>query len=448
MGRWLLFCSASLLALACYGQHTTASYRPLGATPANAFATWDSLRSAIEAPTAEGRRPVLPGVTGRNLELLQDALARKYTRVTQSGSLPVAQRVLSVTTESSLPKLRGTMAEALFLDRHPEWRYVARPNAPQHDVYAPMPDGSRGLRTGQVKFHMGGDPSVYARDMLKDYRSASFLVPDDHVDSLREFLRTEAERRSASGDRAGAAARYRDMNRVKGIGATSAQVDSATRQAIAEARVVRAAPYVFLGVAATLLAAPTALDWLQGEIDGSEAAYRLTKRGSALLSAVATDQALKHWRGGVLRGTMRGNAIIACVVLIVDTSWQAYEYGGIDLALADPEFVIHLGGSMSATACGLAGGYVGMIGGGKAGSAIGVLFGPLGVLVGTLTGSIVGGVAVGSAAGMAGYLGGAEATRWVMETLCSERLYEQEQAYIQEVRNAIEERLNTLQAMN
>lgn len=447
MKRVLWFVPIALFASKCLAQYPAVAYRPLGANQTTAFQLWDSTRQALSEPTARGNRPVLPGVTGHNLELLQDAVARKYSRVTQGSSLPVARKVLANTTQSSVPKLRGAMAEAVFLDNNPEWGYVAKPNASQHDVYAKMQNGGPGIRTGQVKFHMSGDSSMYAQDMVKDYRSGSFFVPDDHVDRLRAYLRAEADRLRAAGDTAGAQARYRDMNRVKGIGASASQIDKATRQAIAEARVVRVAPYVFVGVATTLLVAPTALDWYQGEISGREAAYRLTKGGSTVVSAIAADQALKQWKGGLLRGTVRGNVIVACVVLIVDTSWQVYEYGGVASALQSPEFIIHLGGGVSATACGLAGGYVGMVGGTKAGGVIGAFFGPEAIPVGAAIGGGVGGLVVGSASGIAGYFGGSQGTRWVMKTLCPEKLYEQERAYVQNVRDGIDGSIASLQTM-
>lgn len=439
----LSFCAST-----CLAQYAVATYRPLGANQTTAYPRWDSVLQAISEPTAKGNRPVLPGVTGRNLELLQDAVARKYPRVTQGGSLPVARKVLASTPQENVPKLKGAMAEAIFLDKNPEWGYVAKPNASQHDVYAKMPNGGRGIRTGQVKFHISGDASMYARDMVKDYRSGSFLVPDDHVDQLRAYLKTEADRLRAAGDNVGAQARYRDMNRVKGIGASASEIDKATCQAIAEAKIVRAAPYVFVGVATTLLVAPTALDWYQDEISGREAAYRLTKGGSTVVSVFGADRALKLWKGGLLRGTVRGNVIVACVYLMVDTSWQVYEYGGITHALQNPEFLIHLGGDVSATACGLAGGYVGMKVGAIAGGAICTLIPkPEAIPVGAFIGGVVGGVVVGSASGMAGYFGGSQGTRWVMETFCPEKLYEQERAYVQNVRAGIDGSIAALQAM-
>ena len=435
------------LSIPFYANSASIGYQPLGAKYSNGYALGEDILQFVYAPTADGNRPILPGVNGRNLELLQDAVARKYTRVTEGSSLPVARNVLARTRENTIPSLRGAMAEALFLDKHPEWGYVNKPNAPQHDVFAKMPNGGQGIRTGQVKFHMSGDPAVYARDMIKDWRSGSFLIPDDHVDSLRIHLKAHADKLYAAGEPVEASAYYRHLNRVKRIGATSAEIDKATRQAIAEARVVRVAPYVLLGAAAALIVAPTAWDWYRGEIESSEAAYRFTRAGSTFLSAAATDIALKHWRGGLLRGTVRGSIIISCVVIMVDASWQAYEYGGFGNVVENPDFLIHLGGSISAAACGLAGGYVGMIGGAKAGGVIGSFFGPGGVPIGASLGGGLGGLVFGSAAGMAGYWGGAQGTRWVIETFYPEKVHEEERRFVRDVQKEIQSSITALQKM-
>lgn len=406
------------------------------------------MRQFVHAPTVDGnRRPILPGLNGRNLELLQDAVARKYTRVTNGSSLPVARNVLARTGAKTVHSLRGAMAEALFLEKHPEWGYVNKPNAPQHDVFAKMPKGGQGIRTGQVKFHMNGDPVVYARDMIKDWRSGSFLIPDDHVDSLRVYLKARADKLYAAGETTEASTYYRHLNRVKRIGATSVEIDQATRQAIAEARVVRVAPYVFLGAATALIVAPTAWEWYQGQIESSEAAYRFARGGSTILAAATTDIALSQWRDGLLRGTLQGNIIVSCVIIMVDASWQAYEYGGLENAIEDPDFLIHLGGSITAAACGLAGGYAGMVCGAKAGGAIGSFFGPGGVPIGASLGGGLGGLVFGSAAGMAGYWGGTEGTRWVIENFYPEKLHEEERRLVQNVQKEIQSSIADLQNM-
>lgn len=425
------------------GQNLEAAYFPLGANQVSGFANWDAVREAAASPNADGRRPLLPGVNGRNLELLQDGIARKWNNKVPNGSLPAARIEVAKITPFRLPAIRGYMAEAIFLDKNPDWKYVGKSNATQHDVWAKMPNGGRGLLTGQVKFHMDGNSVRYAHDMVKDHRSGSFIVPDDHVDSLKAYLKSEADSLRIAGDNLGSEARFRDMTRVKELGSTSTQVDKTTRQAISEARVVRVAPYVFVGVATTLLAAPTVWDWYKGEIDGKKATYTLVKGSSTLLSGIITDQALKQWQGGIIRGSLRGNLITACAILMADTSWQMYEYGGIGTAMQNPEFKINLGSNISATSLGIAGAYVGAISGVKAGGAIGAFFGnaPMGAAIGGMGGGLV----VGSVAGIAGYVGGSKGTRWALEKYSPEKLYVQERVYVSDIYYEIENSIAKLQ---
>lgn len=405
------------------------AYQPMGAwidQSVASFDHWESLRQMTSAPTVDGNRPALFGASGRNLELLQDAVARKYPRVTQGQQLTVARRVLASTPDSSFPKLRGYMAEAIFLDNHPDYGYIGKVNASQHDVYMKNPSGGPGIITGQVKFVMDGNPGTYARHMVNDHRSKHFFVPDDHIDSLRTFLRREGDRLYKEGKLEESQRYYRNMNRVKGIGATSAQVDSATRQAITEARFIRVAPYVFLGVAAVMTVGPTAAEWYRGDISVSEAAHRFGKGGSALLTGFAVDKALVLYRGGILRGTLRGNVLTAAAVLFVDTGWQIYERGGIYEAIQDPELLMRFGGDIGATTCALVGGSIGAQGGAAVGSSAG---GPLGSMIGGIAGGIIG----GAASGLAGYYGGSTATRYFLKKFAPDVLYEEENRYVKMV---------------
>ena len=430
------FALLPVLACSCFGEVASSLYRPLGAESETSFTLWNSIRESARAPIADGNRPVLPGINGRYLELLQDALARKNPHFTQGSSIPVARRILAETTQSSFPKLRGSMAEALFLDSHPDWRYVSRSNAPQHDVFVPRSNGMPPWN-GQIKFHIDGDPASYARDMLKDHRAHNFFVPDDHVESLRTYLSAEADRLNSAGRTEEASVRYRDLNRVLGIGATSRQIDSATRQAFAESRVIRVAPYIFLGVASTLMVAPTVWDWSQGEIDSEVAATRLTRVGSPILAGVGADLALKQWRGGLLRGTIKGNVIMGCVVMMAETGWQVYEHGGLEPAVHNADFIINFGGNISATAFGLAGGYAAA----EVGAAAGSGFGPAGSLVGAGAFGLIGGA--GGAA--VGFWGGSRTTRLVMEKWFPEMLFQQEREQISYVRQGLADSISRLQ---
>ncbi|MDR3557426.1 MAG: hypothetical protein P4L55_21935 [Syntrophobacteraceae bacterium] len=415
-----------------------AAYQPMGTWTYGsiaAFDEWESLRQIVSAPIADGNRPVLPGVNGRNLELLQDALARKYHRATQGKQLPIARRVLagistSTAKGSSFPKIRGYMAEAIFLDKNPDYGYIGKVNASQHDVYMKNPAGGRGIITGQVKVVMDGNPGKYAARMIDDRRAKHFFVPDDHVDSLRAYLKQKADRLRREGKLGEAIGRYRDMNRVQPIGATSAQIDSATRQALREARFTRAAPYVFLGAAAMLTIGPIAWEWYTGDINTSGAAAKVARGGATLLPGIVVDRALVYYRGGILRGTMGGNALTAAVMLVTDTAWQVYEFGGFDNAVQNPDFIMRFGGDVGATTLGLLGGTLGAEGG----AAVGSFAGP----VGTTIGGVLGGIIAGTGSGVIGYWGGHEGTRWMLKEFAPNVLYEEENRYIEVVLNNIE----------
>ncbi|MGO9530954.1 MAG: hypothetical protein ACLP3B_07210 [Syntrophobacteraceae bacterium] len=329
--------------------------------------------------------------------------------------------------------LNGYMAEALFLDKNADWNYVRKSNHPQYDVWRKNPTG-KGNITGQIKYHANGKPEIYAVDMKGDNRAKYFFVPDDHVDSLKSHLKAKADQALAAGNKEEAARLYRDMNRVKGMGVSSTAIASGPQKAAREARFIRAAPYVFLGVAAILTIGPTAWEWYRGDIATTEAVSKLGKGGSTLLTGVVTDRALAYYRGGILRGTMRGNVLTAAAVLLVDTGWQVYESGGFNNAVQNPDFLMRFGGDVGATTCGLIGGTLGAEGGAAVGTSVG---GPLG---GTI-GGIAGGIIVGTGSGMVGYWGGHEGTRWVLKKFAPEMLYEEENRYIKVVLKNIQKEI-------
>src|SRR2546425_5503439 len=117
-----------------------------------------------------------------NVELLTDALLRKRPMLENNAAkaraaiLDIYQRQYRHPGRfAHLPfaHLRGYMAEAVFVQQHPEWAYVKNPNASQYDVYRWVP-GRRTPFTGQIKYHDSGDPARYARDMVKDHLANKF----------------------------------------------------------------------------------------------------------------------------------------------------------------------------------------------------------------------------------------------------------------------------------
>lgn len=425
----------------CYGQGLAeTSYSSLRTYSGSSIDRWNSMRESIAKTIAEkttpdlatDRRPVLPGVNNHNLELLQDAVARKYHRYT-GKDLAVARRALASRPDSSIPKLRGFMAEAKFLDLHPEWEYVSNPNATQHDVRIRNPNGGPGIiRYGQIKFHMNGNSATYVRDMFDDHLSHDFFIPDDHVDGVKKYLKAEADNRMASGDRVLAEKYYKKINRVKGMGVTSSDIDKDTRQAFKRSKMVQSSPYALAGATASLLIAPIAWDLSRGEIDSAEAYYRIGKSGSSLAVGAIAHQGLKQWHKGRLVGSVKGNLITTSAVFLTETSWQVYEYGGIQNAMQSPDFIISFGSNSSALACGIAGMYAG----GAVGSAVPV---PGATFVGATTGALV--------AGTAGAIGGEKVTKWGMIRFAPGKYYAHEATYMHELQQEIEAEIGKLQSM-
>lgn len=422
----------------CHGQ-TLGDTLILGGR-ADAFSNWVSELEWLRAPRAEGRRPVPIGVSGRSLELLQDAIARKWHRASNGASLPEARNILARSTTDMLPKLRGVMAEAIYLDSQPEWGYVSKPNASQHDVYRPRPGGGQGIMTGQVKYHASGKPSTYAQDMVKDWRSGGFYVPDDHVQPLKAYLRSDADSWAAAGNQEMAKKRYKDLNRVKPIGATAAEIDAATRRAVTEARVMRTSSYVMLGVSAAMVLVPVALDLVQGDITFNRAASIGLRLGSPLVAGIVADCALRYWYGGLFRGALRGNAIVGGSILLAETLYEVHEYGMISNALHSPEFLINLGSGIGGLALGSVGLYYGGIVGAGAGTAIAP--GP-----GTAVGTFVGGALGGTAGWAVGSFGGKQLVILSLKRFAPKLLYAHEHQQSIEVTRRIASRIRVLQTI-
>jgi len=309
------------------------SYRFLNGDLETPFQAWNEARSAlhngssIETP----RRPVLPGVHGRNLELLQDYYVRYYPKATQGGLRSEATRRISKASDFRISALRGFMAEAIYLEKHPEWRYPSKPNTRQVDVYRPQPDGRRGIHGAQIKFHIDGNPALYAREMLSDHKPQRFVVPDDHVEPIKSYLRSVG--------------REDEIRRVHGIGESSRTIDQRTRQARREAITVRSSPYLLLGAATALELGPVAYQLLTGEMTTDEAQKMLVRSAPPIGMAMVADQALKLrlLGNGNLRGAAKGNAIVGSVYFIVDTGLLINEFGGVSNALHDPRFWIDRG---------------------------------------------------------------------------------------------------------
>lgn len=405
-------------------------YRPLGAAGVEpAYDRWNAARRALASSSPESR-PNLPGLRSRGVEILTDAMLRKHPRLLKSNPARARELILR-RYSNSLPQLRGIMAEAVFVDRHPEWGYVRSPNATQHDVTRSGP-GQKGLGpvwwNGQIKFHMDGNPAKYAADMRSDYRAHRFFVPDDHAEPLKAYLKTRAEASESAGELLQSRALRRDYARVRPLGVTSLQIDRQTQIAARLILSERSATYASLGAVLAVALGDTAYDLMSGEISPDLAFYRASRGASMLGAAGATELALARVRQGAWRGSLRGNVVTGVVLTVVETGWLLHEHGWRD-AFYSPQFYERLVGGVGAVGLGLAGF--------SAGTALASETGPWAPLIGT---------GVGFATGTLGYVGGQSASRIVIETFAPEMLRKHERTRIAAVKSHLEDELLKLRS--
>jgi hypothetical protein len=173
----LLWCFAVLIATTEVALGQSVAYEPLGTwvdPQTGALARWNArvLQASVRpgvSPTSDTR----PQFAGRpkSVELLENYFLQKHPKLLQSS--PERARQLILRRYSNRPgPLRGYMAEAMFMDRNPEWNLVRGNNAPQHDVTRRIP-GRRAPFNGQIKYHDSGTSALYARDMVKERISSS-----------------------------------------------------------------------------------------------------------------------------------------------------------------------------------------------------------------------------------------------------------------------------------
>lgn len=445
MRLWILLPIALAVGVVNPAVGQTAVYTPLSSwtdPTLVARSRWESdlqKRLAPARPVRLEDRPRLAGLRPRSVELLEDALLKKQKARLQNDPR-LARRAISDLYRSPRAGrnvLHGTMAEAIFLDRNPEWGYVRKPNASQHDVYRWV-DGRKSPMNGQIKFHIEERPSRYAAEMLDDWRAHRFFIPDDHLESTKAYLKSEAMRLEAAGNRAASTNRWRDYSRLRPIGVTSIEIQAATIEAdrfLARERAEihaghKAVTYISLGATLAMSFGSTAYDWASGDLSANVSAYRAMQAGSMLVSAAGADAALKRIAQGSLRGTLKGNAIVGMTLLAVETAWSAHEHGW-GQALSRPEFYEQFGGGVSSVSLGLAAGTLA--------TGLAVETGPFAPVIG---------VGVGFITGTVGYFGGRATTRAMIEILSPEMLRTEERKRVESVKSALDGGIARLQTFS
>ena len=152
-----------------------------------------------------------------------------------------------------IPNMRyrdiGWLFETYVKNRYETFVYVKKSTAPFNDLTGKLPDGR--FTNAQLKAHKSGNPKVYFKDMLKGY-NALFVVPDEHVAPLKNYLKNLARERDylASLEKSAQInpeqkARLKALrgynieskiNRVKGGGITYAGLERLLERGIAQIR--------------------------------------------------------------------------------------------------------------------------------------------------------------------------------------------------------------------
>jgi len=412
-----------------YGQQAT--YHPLGTwidPEVAAFRQWDTGRQAQTARSLNTEaRPQLAGLRSRDVELLEDAFLRKHPKLLK-GSPSMARMVIlrRFATRNGLNTINGSLAESAFVEKNPDWGYVGKPNAPQHDVYRWVA-GRKTPFNGQVKFYEEFSGSRYAVAMRKDSTAHRFFIPDDHVEPMKAYIKGRAEEMASAGNQAEAKRLWRDYGRVRPIGATTGNMLARRQQIQRELIAEKSATYVSLGASLALASGSTVWDWASGNVSGDIGLYRATRTLSLLGVGLGTDALLMLAKQGALRGTIKGNSIVGTALTITEGLWLLHEHGW-RTAFYEPSFYEEMGGGVSAIGLGLA-----------AGGAVAI-----GTSEMTPWVAVPGGLIVGGVSGIVGYVGGRAATHKILEIVSPAMLHQREHQQLDAVQSGVDRRIAQL----
>lgn len=410
----------------------TVAYQPLGIwkdSQASAYRNWNmAIKTLANRTLKPEARPQLPGIRSRNVELMEDAFLRKHPKLLK-GSRSTARDVMlrAYSTRNGLNRLNGSLAEAIFLDKNPEWGYVKNPNASQHDIYRWV-DGRPTPVNGQVKFYEEFSSSRYADAMQKDSRAHRFIVPDDHVEPLKKYLKAKEEEMIRAGNKDEANRYRRDYARVLPIGATSDEIKAERDQAIKEMNTEKRAVYVTFGASLALALAPTIYDWSIGNISGDIGLYRTTRALSILGVGFGTHAILNQIKDGALRGTLKGHLLVGTALTITEGIWALHEHGW-RRAFYNPRFYEEIGGGVGAFALATASGTI--VGNATIKMSPWVSI-PLTIGTGILTGTV-------------GYIGGKVTTHKLLEIFSPDILRQQENQKIFDIKKKLDFTIMQLQ---
>ena len=348
-------------------------------------------------------------------------------------------------------QLLGHYAEERFVqvNRDAGWRKVNNRFAPQRDVWRWV-DGR--VEYGQIKVHGPGRrattmrklAAVYLESMRKDSgrgQARFFLVPDDHIDSIKHLI---DERHSAAiqrGDTSEAAWLLKQRKRLAPLGVTydtlSHEADLA--QQAGRSRIV--GKYAGPAITVIFLAGSTGYEtyrWSTGQLSGAEFAIQIGKTGSVVTLSLGTNYLIAKSEF-LMASPYRAGGVVTAVIFLAEEGWLIYQHGGFSNAFSSPAFIVRSGGNLGAATLGL----IGFIEGAKLGAMIGSPGGWT-----ALIGAGIGGIAGGAVGGIVGYLGGAAMTDWMLETFTPEFYYRMKLAEIEKAETKFRREIDRLGDMS
>lgn len=279
---------------------------------------------------------------------------------------------------------------------------------------------------------VSGDPLSAWQESL---RRQSDDVGSSPQPSTSSFERRLSQRRSSGaessvrmvnigGGSTGSDKRSGDFQHFQHAGDMSEKIARTVKQTAQTVIREESAAYVPFGAAVALSVGPTVLGWASGDIPANIAAYQTTRSISLLGVGIGSELFLQRLYAGAIRGTTNSNLLSATAVLLTETIWLVHEHGW-QRAFHRAEFYEQLGGGVSATSVGIAGGTYA--------TAIAFETGPIAApLIGA---------SVGIVAGTVAYFGGKSTTRNLLSVLAPQLIHEEERQRIAAAKEKIAARI-------
>ena len=435
-------CWTLALALACLSR----------AAQVSAATAYVPIRQSVAMGTYDSPNylSVVNGALGRegSHQMFTRVIGERYPHsVGRYGKDEVLVRALQK-QRATRAQLLGDYAEERFVqvNRDAGWQKVNNRFAPQRDVWRRI-DGR--VEYAQIKVHGVGRSAttmrelaaVYLESMRKDSgrgQASLFLVPDDHVDSIKALIDERHDAAVRRGDTREATWLRNQRERVKPLGVTYDELshEADLAQQAGRSRIV--AKYAGPVITVIFLAGSTGYEayrWWSGQSSGAEFAMQMGKTGSLVTLGGATSYLLT--KSEFLKASpYRAGGVVTAVIFLAEEGWLLYQHGGLSGALSSPAFFVKSAGNFGAATLGL----ILFVEGGKLGAWIGTPFGPWGAAIGAVVGGVVGG-AIG---GVGGYLAGASMTDWALETFTPEFYYRMKHDEIEKAVAKLQREINRL----